>query len=65
MSKKALVIGIDDYPQQPLRGCVNDAHEIASLFEYNEDGTKNFDVLEKCNISSKDEMLIAIQQLFD
>jgi hypothetical protein len=42
--KKALVIGIDDYPGRPLRCCVNDATEVARLLRTNEDKSVNFDV---------------------
>jgi Caspase domain len=43
--KKALVIGIDDYPTCPLAGCVNDAQAIARTLERNGDGSPNFSVL--------------------
>ena len=33
MSRKALVVGIDDYQGCPLNGCVNDAEEIKNLLE--------------------------------
>ena len=42
--KKALIIGIDDYPFGRLAGCVNDAKAIAKIIKRNADGTKNFDV---------------------
>ncbi|MGE4531508.1 MAG: caspase family protein [Acidithiobacillus sp.] len=42
--KKALVIGIDNYPTAPLRGCVNDATAISQLLEANGDGSPNFSV---------------------
>lgn len=42
--KKALVIGIDDYPTSPLNGCVNDAISIANTIEKNGDGSPNFSV---------------------
>lgn len=42
--KRALVIGIDDYPSSPLRGCVNDATAISQLLETNGDGSPNFSV---------------------
>ncbi len=42
--KKALVIGIDDYAELPLRGCVADANAIASLLRVNGDGSPNFSV---------------------
>lgn len=42
LMKKALVIGIDDYPTAPLNGCVNDAIAIANTIEKNGDGSPNF-----------------------
>lgn len=46
MNKKALVIGINDYPTAPLTCCVNDANVMGALLEENGDehGSKNFDV---------------------
>lgn len=42
--KKALVIGVNDYPNAPLKGCVNDANAIANTLETNGDGSPNFGV---------------------
>jgi hypothetical protein len=42
--KRALVIGIDDYPACPLSGCVNDAEDVARNLEVNGDGSPNFSV---------------------
>ena len=42
--KKALVVGIDDYPGQPLKCCVKDATEVANLLRSNGDGSPNFEV---------------------
>lgn len=42
--KKALVIGIDDYPSSPLQGCVNDAKVMAEILKKNGDDSPNFDV---------------------
>ena len=42
--RKALVVGINDYPGAPLKGCVNDATAIASMLEANGDGSPNFEV---------------------
>lgn len=42
--RRALVIGIDGYINQPLSGCVNDAISISSIIEKNGDGSPNFDV---------------------
>jgi uncharacterized caspase-like protein len=40
--RRALVVGIDDYPGAPLAGCVNDANALASLLQTHEDGSPNF-----------------------
>src|SRR5438105_1189251 len=42
--RKALIVGIDNYPSKPLHGCVNDARTIGAIFESNGDGESNFDV---------------------
>jgi hypothetical protein len=42
--RKALVIGINDYPAAPLKGCVNDANSVASMLETHGDGSPNFAV---------------------
>ena len=43
--KKALVVGIDDYPNgNELYGCVNDAAQVASAIERNGDGSPNFEI---------------------
>lgn len=43
--KKALVVGIDDYPSgYELHGCVNDATQVASAIERNGDGAPNFEI---------------------
>ncbi|MDU1036970.1 MAG: caspase family protein, partial [Staphylococcus sp.] len=64
MSRKALVVGIDDYPGCPLNGCVNDAKEIKSLLEINGDGSPNFEVKYAPNIQTKDELLDLLNALF-
>jgi hypothetical protein len=43
--RKALVIGINDYPSSPLYGCVNDAIAMKTLFETHGNGDPNFDVI--------------------
>lgn len=42
--RKALVVGINDYPNAPLRGCVNDANAMTSVLATHGDGSPNFDV---------------------
>lgn len=42
--RKALVIGIDDYPTCPLKGCVNDAINMKTVLDRDSDGSPNFSV---------------------
>ena len=64
LKNKALIVGIDAYSQAPLRGCVNDAEEIAKLLETNEDGSPNFSVKLKRNVQTKAELLEDLHSLF-
>jgi hypothetical protein len=41
--RRALCVGIDEYPGDSLRGCVSDAERIASVLACNYDGSPNFD----------------------
>ena len=43
--KNALVVGINNYPNNELCCCVNDANEVAKLLEFNEDGNRNFSII--------------------
>lgn len=65
--RKALIIGINDYPSAPLGGCVNDANTLATVLESNGDGSPNFGV-RKITCPSVDitrpVLREAIEQLF-
>jgi hypothetical protein len=41
--KRALIVGIDDYPTAPLHVCVQDARRIGALLALNGDSSRNFD----------------------
>ncbi len=41
--RRALVVGVDDYPEAPLAGCVNDARAVEHLLARNQDGSPNFE----------------------
>lgn len=41
--KKALIVGLNNYPKCELECCVNDAIAIKNLIESNGDGSPNFD----------------------
>lgn len=51
--RKALIVGVDHYDNfNNLGGCVRDATEVATVLEFNGDGTRNFDV--RTMVSSSD-----------
>ncbi|USS84807.1 caspase family protein [Fructilactobacillus myrtifloralis] len=64
IKRKALIVGIDNYPNAKLKGCVNDAKSIASLLEKNEDDSPNFDVRLECNVPTKGKLKTYIKDLF-
>lgn len=55
--KKALVIGIDAYPNQPLAGCVNDAVAMGTVLRTLGNGDPNFSVVtltsQDCKVTSE------------
>lgn len=63
--RKALVVGINDYPEHPLRGCINDARSVSYMLQKHENGKKNFDVKLKENVKTKGELLGYINSLFN
>lgn len=62
--RKALVVGLNDYPSCPLSCCVNDAMEIAKLLSRNQDNSKNFDVLTCLDTVTQGELSTQIYELF-
>ena len=62
--RKALVVGIDDYPSAPLHGCINDATSFASIIENNGDGSPNFDVRLNTDVPTKSILKEMIHELF-
>ncbi len=58
--KKALIVGIDDYGQNPLRGCCSDAKLVYELLRYNADETKNFD----CRLLTSDQEDVTRPRMF-
>lgn len=41
--RKALLVGINDYPNNPLTGCVADANAVDTVLSANGDGSPNFE----------------------
>jgi hypothetical protein len=62
--KKALIVGINNYPSSPLRGCINDASGVAAILETNGDGSPNFDVRLETDVPTKSELKTMIVELF-
>ncbi len=65
--RKALVVGFNNYKGCELRGCINDAHKIASLLERHANGSPNFEVrliTDENETISKGELKKAIIDLF-
>lgn len=62
--KKALIIGINDYPNSPLRGCINDACAVGGILETNGDGSPNFHVRVETSVKTKSELKTMISELF-
>ena len=42
-ARRALIVGIDDYADSPLSGCVNDAERMHEVLSKHHDGSPNFD----------------------
>src|SRR3989339_971528 len=62
--KKALMIGINNYPTSQLDGCINDATSLKAILETNSDGTPNFDARLANDVQTKSEMRRMIDELF-
>lgn len=62
--RKALIVGINDYPSSPLYGCINDASAFASIIENNGDGSPNFDVRLVNDVPTKSDLKELIVELF-
>ena len=65
--RRALVVGINDYPNAPLFGCVNDANAIASVLETHGDGSPNFSVklvTKPCDDITRSSLRESIEFLF-
>lgn len=64
--KKGLFIGIDNYKNNQLVNCVNDATTLSKLFQYNDDGTVNFETKELLNeAATRSNIRKSIKELFE
>lgn len=63
--KRAFVVGVDAYEKDPLKGCVNDACNVAELLRANASGSPNFDVNLETSIFRKSELRDGVRRLFE
>ena len=64
-TRKALVVGIDEYPNCPLHGCCNDSEAIKDLLSNHGNGDPNFAVWKKDNVATKGELKELIVKCFE
>ena len=62
--RRALLVGIDNYPNNALRCCCNDVDSLNSLLGKHEDGSVNFETRVKKNISEKSKLIADIKECF-
>lgn len=64
--KRALFVGLNDYPRIPLNGCVRDATLMRDMLQTHDDGSPNFDgrLLTKAPQITRSELKEAIINLF-
>ncbi|WP_121357754.1 caspase family protein [Flavisolibacter nicotianae] len=62
--KKALIVGINNYPKSPLRGCINDAYSLTNILETHGDGSPNFSVRTEIDVPTKSSLKTMIVELF-
>ena len=62
--KKALIVGLNNYPGCKLEWCNNDAIAMKELIESNGDGSPNFDVVSIIDNCTKSNLTSAIEKLF-
>jgi hypothetical protein len=62
--RKALLVGINDYPFETLNTCINDATSLAALLKQWEDGSPNFDTKLHTNITTRGNLRKLIIEAF-
>lgn len=62
--RKALVVGINDYPGCPLYACVEDANAMEAVLSRNENGDPNFEVQKCLDIKNRANLRRLIEECF-
>ena len=63
--RKALIVGINNYPNSPLKGCINDASSFKTVIEKNGDGSPNFSTRLETDVSTKSQLKTMLKELFE
>ncbi|MEJ9125327.1 caspase family protein [Bacillus cereus] len=63
--KKALIVGLSEYPSAPLPGAINDAHSVQSVLKNHSDGAPNFDCKMITKECGKSDLKRSIRELFE
>ena len=61
--KKALIVGLNNYPGRELEWCNNDAIAMTELVESNGDGSPNFEVVPIIDNCSKKQFNIGYRKI--
>lgn len=62
--RKALVVGINNYPNAPLTGCINDASAFGAIMETHGNGDPNFAVKLCTDVPTKGQLLELLENLY-
>ena len=62
--RKALVVGINNYPNASLAGCINDASAFGAIIETHGNGDPNFAVRLCTDVPTKGKLIELLQELF-
>ncbi|BAV07012.1 Caspase domain-containing protein [Filimonas lacunae] len=62
--RKAIVIGIDEYPGVPLEGCKNDAAAFCNTIQTNGDGSPNFEAILRTDITTRAQLSDLAENVF-
>lgn len=62
--RRAIVVGINNYPGNPLRGCINDASAFGAIMETHGNGDPNFSVKLYSDVPTAGKLLELLDKLF-
>lgn len=62
--RKALVVGINNYPNAPLAGCINDASAFGAIMETHGNGDPNFAIKLCTDVPTKGQLLELLENLY-